>query len=137
MRLYHYTCSHAAPLIVTDGFLRTHPQPQLVGESLIWLTDMEWPDRLALGLTSHTLRCDRTEWRVTVDTDAQRWAKYARSLARILRHGLEWAPGARPMHWWVATENVPTLRVEATYDSAPLPALEFPAKAWGSSAVRS
>lgn len=102
LRLYHYTCSHAAPLIERDGYLKPHPQVLLANLPLIWFTDMDQPDRAALGLTSHTLRCDRTEHRVIVDTDAYRWPKFARGLPMWVRQRLEFAPGVLPMHWWVS-----------------------------------
>jgi len=110
VRLYHYACSHSAAGIRADGFLRPHAQVLLGDVKLVWLTDMEVPDADALGLTSWTLRCDRTEHRFEVDYDAQRWVSYARGLTPEQRWALEIAPGARPMHWWVSTESVPILR---------------------------
>ena len=105
--LYHYTCAHRVNQIRTSGVLR----PNGVVFCLVWLTDMELPDRLALGLTSQILRCDRTEYRVTVDTDAARWVDYARNVPLEARRALEFAPGALPMHWWVSTEPVPVVEV--------------------------
>lgn len=110
MRLYHYTCSGAARLIDECGYLLPYPQTQLDGRKLIWLTDMDTPDRQALGLTSHTLSRDRTKHRVTVDVNAHRWVHYVRTMptpARRLALDLAMAPGARPMHWWVAANPVP------------------------------
>lgn len=112
-RLYHYTCSHAAPQIEASGALRPHRQPQLDGRLLVWFTDMQHPDRDALGLTSHLLRCDRTEHRVTVETgQAVWWPVYARRMPRVMRDVIETCPGVLPMHWWVASGHVPILRVE-------------------------
>jgi len=115
MRLYHFTCHDSAPLIERCGHLLPHPQVQLDGRKLIWLTDLEAPTRATLGLTSRTLVCDRMEYRVTVDTDAVRWVQYARQLTGPTRRRaleLNEAPGVRPMHWLVATEPVPVITVE-------------------------
>lgn len=112
MRLYHYTCADAAPLIFSSGYVRPNNQPQLGGIALAWFTDLDWPDRDALGLTSYSLRCDRTEYRCTVDADVTRWVRFARTLPATLRRGLELAEGALPMHWWVAAASVPVLEVK-------------------------
>ncbi|WP_433460746.1 hypothetical protein [Micromonospora sp. CA-248212] len=117
IRLYHFTCSHAAPLIRQGGRLRAFAQPQLDGRKLIWLTDLEVPTRAQLGLTSHLLRCDRMEYRVTVEVDADRWVSYARAAfgsAKARRRAVDLgrAPGALPMHWWVTDVEAPVLLVE-------------------------
>ncbi|MFD6565324.1 hypothetical protein [Micromonospora profundi] len=114
--LYHFTCSHAAPLI-RRSVLRPSPQPQLDGRKLIWLTDLGVPTRAQIGLTSHLLRCDRMEYRVTVEVDAVRWVSYTRAAfgsARMRRRALDLGrtPGALPTHWWVADVEVPALVVE-------------------------
>ncbi len=114
MKLYHYTCSHAAPLIARDRWLKTNPQIVLGGVWLVWMTDLDQPDRSALGLTSHTLKCDRTEHRAAVVTEAERWSRYARTLPLQQRRALELAPGARPMHWWVSETPVPILSIGPT-----------------------
>ena len=109
-RLWHYTCSHSADGIRADRELRPHPQVWLP-EPLVWLTDLDDAWREALGLTSHTLRCDRTEHRFQVlDTaGVVWWPTYARTirLAGAVRQGYDQAPGAQPVHWWVSTEPVP------------------------------
>jgi hypothetical protein len=103
VRLYHYTCSHGADRILIEGRLKANPHPLLPGPPLIWLTDLDTPDRAGLGLTSQILPCDRTEFRFAVDTDAAvHWPRFARVLSRSTREQLEAAPGALPMHWWVA-----------------------------------
>jgi len=110
VNLYHYTCRDAAPLIERDGLLKPHPQPILDGMPLVWLTDMEWPDRAALGLTSHTLNCDRTDYRVQVSEteywNCVRWTRYARLLPPWTRRQLEFADGALPAHWWIASQPI-------------------------------
>jgi hypothetical protein len=71
MRLYHYCCSHSLEGIRKDGFLRPWRQVALGDVPLVWLTDLEVPDRKALGLTSDLLDCDRLEHRVVVDVEAK------------------------------------------------------------------
>lgn len=114
MRLYHYTCSHGAEGIRKDLCLKGNPHP-LMPESygpLIWLTDLDSPDRQALGLTSRLLRCDRTTHRVTVDTElALHWPEFARTLSRRLRDLLE--QDAKPIHWYVGgPHRIAAIRVE-------------------------
>lgn len=102
--LYHYTCDHGDKGIREDGVLRgnVHPWMRAAGP-IVWLTDMEVPDARALGLTSFSLSCDRTAHQFGVDTDqAEHWPVAARRLCTpAVRRGLDFAPGARPMHWWV------------------------------------
>jgi hypothetical protein len=109
-RLWHFTCSHSVDGIHADGELRPHQHPWMP-EPLVWLTDLEVPFRDALGLTSHTLGCDRTEHRFEVadPTAAVWWPTYARTvrLATGQRLALEQAPGAMPAHWWVSAEPIP------------------------------
>lgn len=116
-RLHHFTCSDAAPLIRQGGHLRPFMQPQIDGRKLVWLTDLDVPTRTQLGLTSHSLRCDRMEYRVTVEVDADRWVTYTRTAfgsARTRRRALDLGrtAGALPMHWWVTDVEVPVLVVE-------------------------
>lgn len=90
--------------ILADGML-LRPNPHT---GLLWLTDLPKPDRAILGLTSHTLLCDRTEYRFTVEEGAMlRWVDWCRTnrVPRVLRDSLE-GPGTKPLHWWVATEPV-------------------------------
>lgn len=97
MTLYHYTCDHSYSRILRDGFLR----PGVDG--LIWLTDLEPPaPRLALGLTSFALDCDRMAHVFTVDrtTDVQWWMDYRKTHRELL--GKEDCPGVMPRHWFVS-----------------------------------
>lgn len=113
MRLFHYTCSHSAPLIAKARWLQANPHPFMpeVGP-LIWLTDLNHPDRHGLGLTSRMLRCDRTRWRaVVVASEAIHWPVFARTIPRRVREELEGVPGALPMHWYVARGMVPILAI--------------------------
>lgn len=74
----------------------------------IWLTDMPTPDRAGLGLTSHLIGCDRIvhRYRVTNQHGTQWWPTFART---IKDRRLEEAPGARPVHWWVAQQPIPVV----------------------------
>lgn len=107
MILYHFTCVDGAHGIRRDRRILTHDQSPIGLPPLVWLTDLDVPDRAALGLTSRLLSCDRTEWRVTVDVDAVPWHRFARRLPLGVRRPLEMAPGALPMHWWVVDVDVP------------------------------
>lgn len=104
IRLYHYTCDHGDRGIRADGALRgnVHPWMRDAGP-LLWLTDMEVPDANALGLTMRMIPCDRTAHRFAVETDqAEHWPRAARRLCSSgVRHELDFADGAMPMHWWV------------------------------------
>jgi hypothetical protein len=99
MALYHFTCIHQAPLIE-----RTHTLDPEVATFWhgIWLTDLEAAPREGLGLTSHTLDCDRTRYRFVVDTPVHvhRWIDVRREFEWSLREELERAAGALPMHWY-------------------------------------
>lgn len=109
--LYHYTCvDHGEPGIRSKGKLLPNLQP-LLGRSLVWLTDLDTPDAWALGLTQHTLCCDRTEIRVTAKpfhgtdkTAVVPWWHYARNVEPVLREVLE--TKGLPMHWWVSPQPV-------------------------------
>lgn len=116
--LYHYTCEHSH-LLLGDGEATLVPadlDAVAPGRTpwtayLVWLTDMRVPVREALGLTSHTLTCDRTQYRyrVTSRGDIEWWPHFARALLPSQRRLLEEEPGARPMHWWVSGSPVPVV----------------------------
>jgi hypothetical protein len=107
-KLYHYACHHSAAGIRRCGELRPHAHPWLP-LPLVWLTDLDKPWRNALGLTSHTIACDRTEYRFAArDTStAIPWTTYRRSVPIRAAVALESAPGVMPAHWWVSTVPVP------------------------------
>jgi hypothetical protein len=117
MKLFHYTCDHRVGQIRKAQQLVPYIQVQFPHKPLlIWLTDLELPDRLGLGLTSFALTCDRTQFRVTtsvVEDEAIRWPVYARDLPRAARRVVEDCPGVLPMHWWVAKVPLPVVAVEA------------------------
>lgn len=111
--LYHYTCGHGLRGITADRALTPNPHP-LLGHPLVWLTDLPTPDRHALGLTSDTLLCDRTEHRADVipGPDVQWWPHWAHKarIPGLIREILE-GGGGQPTHWWVASVNVSVLAV--------------------------
>lgn len=103
--LWHYTCHHGHDAIAHDGHtLRPNPHT-----GHLWLTDLEAPNVLALGLTSTLIDCDRTahRYRITDTTTAQRWVAVRRQFPGWFRQGLENAPGAMPMHWWISLYTIP------------------------------
>ena len=103
MTLYHYTCSHGAEGIRRTGVVKPNP-----ATAMAWFTDLNPPVRDALGLTSVTLTCDRMEHRFTVadESGIQPYWLVRRYLPREWRDGLERAPGALLMHWWVSLHDV-------------------------------
>ena len=132
MGLWHYTCSHSYARIGANGRLvpawdlyTEQQQRQLPADlqpitKFVWLTDLDTPIADALGLTREHIRCDRTRFRYRVQDDRAwitRYAAVRRSLTPEVRTALETAPGAMPMHWWVAREPVAVV-----YDPIPTPA---------------
>lgn len=111
--LYHYTCiDHGYPGISRDRLIipRLHP---FLRTKLVWLTDLDIPDRHALGLTAGWIPCDRTAVRVDVETtrDVIRWGAWAHHAqpSRALRNAFE--ADALPAHWWVSALPVDVLTV--------------------------
>lgn len=111
--LWHYTCDHAARKIdgvLTPGADRIERIAELAKRGLrvpwttrlVWLTDLDYPDRDALGLTSTLLTCDRTAHRYRVlDVDqCVPWTSVRRDFPR--HEWIEAAPGVMPRHWFVA-----------------------------------
>ena len=112
MRLYHYTCAHSAAKIGVDRVLRPNP---LSFRHLLWLTDLPEPDMYGLGLTSFMLKCDRTEFKVTVETEnAVKWTIWAHDnkVDFANRLGLDGAEGAKPLRWWVCESEIPIRTIE-------------------------
>lgn len=117
--LYHYCCDHSEPGIRRDGVIRPgmpwyrydarlaandEPMSGLWrAPAVCWLTDMPEPDATALGLTSYSIPCDRTEFRFTVarGTDVMPWLQFATT------HGANpgWLAvlhvGRQPDRWFV------------------------------------
>jgi hypothetical protein len=117
--LYHYCCSCSARRITARGFLHPHGAA-LFGVDLVWLTDQAVPDREGLGLTSHTLKCDRLEYQYVADVaplDVERWldSKVRRRLIRSAFGGSfhEFENGRQPEAWWIARRSVFAIRNRA------------------------
>jgi len=107
--IFHLTCRHGAGKIIAGGLLvNPHPQPVLGDMPLAWFTHVPNARNQALGLTSHTLKCDRTErrFRVLEPEKIFRWNEIRAVLPRQSVIALEAAHGARPEWWWVAQEPV-------------------------------
>lgn len=120
---WHYTCIHARNEIGETGMLR--PIRDLVSQAkldrlvpslrhvsrFVWLTDLDTPDRRALGLTMQLGGCDRAAYRYRVHGDYTpiRYVDVRRDLPERTREQLESAPGAMPAHWWVAVTPVPVV----------------------------
>jgi len=120
--LYHYTCAHSVKGIRRAMKLDPNEHPLLASLKLVWLTDLEAPNVEALGLTSHILRCRRTEYRAVVDADEsiEHWPTFIRALRRVgsepLLRGireLESTPDVLPMHWWVSFWPAKVTSIEA------------------------
>lgn len=125
--LYHYTCTeHGEAGIRKRREVLPRMQPML-GYPLLWLTDLDTPDRWALGLTSSTPCCDRTEVRVSVashgnngGTTVVPWWFYARNMVdRYVRDLYE--DTGLPLHWWVSLEPVAATAMIATSVLAAMP----------------
>lgn len=124
---FHYTCDHGLESLGDEGKLlpgaafiaaRVYdrmPAWQQTLADLIWLTDLDYPMRDALGLTSVRLACDRTRHRYrVVGYVPMRYTATRRDLPKRLRDEVESASGALPRHWWVAHTPVPVV-----YDPIP------------------
>ncbi|MBM4716197.1 hypothetical protein [Prescottella equi] len=119
MTLYHYTATERVEQIIRDGQL--YPMRDFVSAEslarqadwvrenfgLIWMTDLDRPAAMALGLTNRIIRADRTEARFrVVGEGAIPWTKHRRHANPTLVDALESAPGAMPSHWYIATEPI-------------------------------
>lgn len=109
--LWHYTCHHRAKLIGRRGVLRPHLHPLLDDIPVVWLTDLAVPDVDGLGLTSTTLRCDRTEVRYRViEGHAIPWREWRMTLRVDPVTISELTFGRRSRHWFVSTGPVAVVR---------------------------
>lgn len=119
--LFHFTCEHGHEGITADGEITPavllHPDNPalalLLPSQYAWFTDLTYPHREALGLTSNFAECDRTthRYRATDTIDIVPWHTIRRSLPVDWVAGLELPDGILLMHWWVSEVPVP-----ATYD---------------------
>lgn len=106
--VWHYTCRHRAALIGRRGLLVPASQPLFQNLPLIWLTDLAVPDVEALGLTSTTLACDRTEcrYRVADVVNVRPWLEFAEQMQLDRRTVSTLTLGRQPRHWFVSTTAV-------------------------------
>jgi hypothetical protein len=117
--LYHYTCEHGHAALGAAGevmptAMHTPAAVKRVDDAwrallgISWFTDLDYPYRAALGLTSKTGICDRTVYRYRV-LDAAGVAPWLGSAWRAqwpeLR-ALELQEGSMPRHWYIATVPV-------------------------------
>lgn len=107
MRLYHFTCYHAADRIGRRGWLRPWANPMWpTVPPLVWLTDLERPERLAVGLTSDILKCDRMEVRYATTQSCEPWRAFIERVAAARSMRQLHYPGTQPEHWFVSTVDV-------------------------------
>jgi hypothetical protein len=105
MNLFHFTCDHGAEGIRESGVIQIHRAPFELAPAVLWLTDLEVPNRNGLGLTSKILSCDRTAHRFEVKNPRAvfHWNEAKRLyFPREQVEALESTPGAMPMHWYVS-----------------------------------
>jgi hypothetical protein len=105
---FHLTCRHRAGKVTIEGQVVPQPQPVLGDMALAWFTNMPNARNVALGLTSHTLKCDRTERKFLVLEPEKlfRWNDIRAVLPREGVIALEAAHGTRPEWWLVSQEPV-------------------------------
>jgi hypothetical protein len=125
--LYHFTCHHGHDALGDKGDVvpleihspaNVHLVPDEYRDMtrISWFTDLEIAFPEALGLTTRTIRCDRTLFRYRV-VDTFGIVPWTLSVWRNGRlRELEKADGALPVHWYVAA--VP---VRVVYDPVGVP----------------
>lgn len=115
MTMYHFTCEHRAELIGVDGgVILPYPQQLLGGLSVSWWTTAQQPERAALGLTSHTLSCDRLSARYAAldQSSIMPWAELRDVLPIERVRRLEAVRGTRPSLWHVSLQPITAIRDE-------------------------
>lgn len=122
MTFWHYTCDHGRKLIGDEGMLLSPgmQNPDLwfmegnrdltIVWGLVWATDLPEPDIAALGLTRHTITCERWShrYRITDDASLIRYADMAHMLSWHHQQDLT-REGGQPDHWWVSFTRVPVV----------------------------
>ena len=103
MTFYHFTCDHGRQNIGKHGLILPNPHT-----GFAWFTDLANPCREALGLSSHTLTCDRMRWRYRV-TDATAIRPYRELVDPLTAAALATSRviGGQPDRWFVAAQPVP------------------------------
>jgi hypothetical protein len=102
--LYHRTCRHVLEKLEVQSLLT--PQPHaLLGYNLVWLTSLPSATREQLGLSSHSLSCDRMEHLLRVDEGEGLipWNVARNHMPLDGVRALEAAKGTLPACWWVGT----------------------------------
>lgn len=113
--VFHLTCPHGAAKIIEAGLLVIPQKQVVIGDmELAWFTHVPSAKKVALGLTSHSLKCDRTErlFRVLEPKKLYRWNDVRAVIPRRAVVELEAARGTKPEWWWVAQEPVLVEEVE-------------------------
>lgn len=113
--LYHYTCEDGLRAIALDRAIWPHRHSWL-GYALVWLTDLDVPDRRELGLAAADFRSsDRTAHRIDVAyrPEIQAWMQWAHNvrIPGLVRDILE-AGGARADHWWISPIALPVAAID-------------------------
>ena len=109
-RLWHFTCRHSAMRIGDRGLLRPLadlvPTPIPWTGVLVWLTDDIDATTRSLGLTSHTLDCDRSEvrYRTSGPHQAIHWPALRHQFPTDDVQALE--RNRSPLTWWVSPKPV-------------------------------
>jgi hypothetical protein len=118
--LYHYTCIHGWNALGDSGevlpLIRLDPKaaariPRRYTDlaRISWFTDLDYPYRPELGLTSRTVACDRTGFRYrAVSTFGIVPWLHSHWRAGWLRQ-LDQADGVLPRHWFVSAQPVPVV----------------------------
>lgn len=87
----------------------------------MWLTDQAVPNREGLGLTSHTLKCDRLECQYVVEIkagEAEPWMSSDVRTRLSSNVGFnDFEDGRQPQSWWIAKHAIFAERSRA-YDVA-------------------
>lgn len=107
--LYHFTCAeHGYAGIGKQGMLRPNYHPY-IGVELVWFTDLTYPRRQEVGLTSRLSRCDRMacRYRALDQAHCVPWLEHPAREAMPVENRMDLEMLGRPEHWWVSTESVP------------------------------
>lgn len=118
MPYWHRTCEHAAPRIDQTLLLRPNPQPMLGDMPLIWLTSASGATRAMLGLSSHTLGCDRMHALYRVVSEDEEWVvpwgrfttMHSMADLRPFMRRLEAVRGTVPAVWAVSAMGLRVVR---------------------------
>ena len=103
--LYHRTCEHRIGEILEAGELRPNPHP-ILGYSFIWLTSLPSATREQLGLSSHSLECDRMTHLLKIEDGAGiiPWNAIRNHMPVDAVRQLEASKGSLPACWWVGAQ---------------------------------